>query len=239
MQSSKEIKRTIHHANALVWLKEQGSLKDCSVITSLPDFSEFPSLSLADWKEWFTSAAALVLSTCCDDGVTIFYQRDAKKDGTWVDKAYLLQRAAEQTGHELLWHKIICRVPPGMTAFGKPGFSHMLCFSKNIRADLASSTMDVLPNPGATTWTRGMGTKACIAACEFVLKHTATRTIVDPFCGHGTVLAVANEMGLDAIGVELSRKRAEKAQALTCALGLETPHLGIIERLQRNQGERK
>jgi tRNA G10 N-methylase Trm11 len=39
--------------------------------------------------------------------------------------------------------------------------------------------------------------------------------VVDPFCGVGTVLAVANETGLDAIGVELNRKRARKARTLT------------------------
>jgi tRNA G10 N-methylase Trm11 len=37
---------------------------------------------------------------------------------------------------------------------------------------------------------------------------------VDPFCGLGTMLAVANRRGLDAVGVELSAKRAERARAL-------------------------
>jgi tRNA G10 N-methylase Trm11 len=50
---------------------------------------------------------------------------------------------------------------------------------------------------------------------RFLSDHTACRTVVDPFCGHGTMLAVANAAGLDALGVELSRKRAEKARALT------------------------
>jgi tRNA G10 N-methylase Trm11 len=60
-----------------------------------------------------------------------------------------------------------------------------------------------------------MGIDACLAACRYVLANTSTRTIVDPFCGHGTVLAAANELGLKAIGVELGRKRARRALRLS------------------------
>jgi tRNA G10 N-methylase Trm11 len=38
--------------------------------------------------------------------------------------------------------------------------------------------------------------------------------VVDPFCGLGSVLAVANSMGLDAIGVEIVAKRARRARGL-------------------------
>ncbi len=48
----------------------------------------------------------------------------------------------------------------------------------------------------------------------YLLEHTATRVVVDPYCGHGTVLAVAEALGLDALGVELNVKRARKARAL-------------------------
>jgi tRNA G10 N-methylase Trm11 len=41
------------------------------------------------------------------------------------------------------------------------------------------------------------------------------RLVIDPFCGHGTVLAAANALGLDAIGVELTARRAKKARTLT------------------------
>jgi tRNA G10 N-methylase Trm11 len=37
---------------------------------------------------------------------------------------------------------------------------------------------------------------------------------VDPFCGLGTVLAVANAMGLDGVGVEIVQKRARRARGL-------------------------
>ncbi len=60
-----------------------------------------------------------------------------------------------------------------------------------------------------------MGTRACQAACRFVLDSTAARRVVDPFCGRGTVLAVANELGLDALGVELSAKRCRAARNLS------------------------
>lgn len=210
--------RIVHHADAIPWLRNQGVLAGVSFITSLPDYSEFPKKTLLEWKCWFKETASLILACTPVDGVAIFYQRDRKRDGIWVDKSFLLQKAAEESGHELLWHKIVCRAPPGQPTFGSTGYSHLLCFSKGIRPDLAISTADVLPQAGSTTWTRGMGVKACAQACQFVLKHTNTRTIVDPFCGHGTVLAVANELGLDAVGVELGRKRAEKAQTLSMPL---------------------
>jgi tRNA G10 N-methylase Trm11 len=60
-----------------------------------------------------------------------------------------------------------------------------------------------------------MGRRACELACRFVLTHTKSHTVVDPFCGHGSVLAVANHLGLEAVGVELSPKRARKARNLT------------------------
>jgi len=218
-QAPPQGKRTVHCADALAWLEAQGVLAGCSLITSMPDVSEFPSLSLDGWKDWFVRTAALVLSRCPEDGVTLFYQTDIKKDGTWVDKGYLCLKAAEALGHELLWHKVVCRSPPGTITFGRPAYSHLLCFSRGLRADLSKSTADVLPQAGEVTWTRGMGVQACLVACRYVLENTPTRTIVDPFCGHGSVLAVANWLGLDAIGVELSHKRARKARALRMPFG--------------------
>lgn len=211
-------RREIHQADALAWLAESPVINKASFITSMPDFTEFPSMSLSDWKAWFTRAAALVMERTPEDGVAIFYQRDAKHEGTWVDKGYLIQKAGEETGTALLWHKIICRAPPGHTTFGKPAYSHFLCFSKGVRPGLDRATADVMLAPGKVTWTRGMGSRACVSACRFVQGNTASDTIVDPFCGHGTVLAVANAMGLHAVGVELGRQRAEKAAALRVML---------------------
>jgi hypothetical protein len=171
-------------------------------------------MPLKDWKDWFVRAAQLTLEACPDDGVVIFYQTDIKVEGTWVDKGFLCQLAALKTGHELLWHKVVCKVAPGHSTYARPGYSRMLCFSKGVRVETARSSPDVLPTTGDTTWARGMGVEACKIACRFVLENTRSRTIVDPFCGHGTVLAVANSLGLDAIGVELGGNRADKARRI-------------------------
>lgn len=210
------MKRTVHHQDALTWLRETHDFSGCSFVTSLPDVSEL-TLSLPEWKAWFVDAASRVLSRCPDQGVTIFYQTDIKKDGVWIDKGYLCQKAAEQNGQELLWHKIVCRAQPGNITFGRPAYAHLLCFSRGLRPEIGKSMMDVLPETGEVTWTRGMGVQACRLACQFILANTDTHTVVDPFCGHGTVLAVANDLGLNAVGVELGAGRARKARVLQCS----------------------
>ena len=207
--------RTVVVEDAVAWLARQPVLTGCSVFTSMPDVSEMPPLTLAQWKAWTINTAAAVLEKTPDDGVAIFYQTDIKVDRVWVDKAHLIQCAADRTGHNLLWHKVVCRFPAGGISFGRPAYSHVLCFSRDIRPDLARSTADVLPALGHMTWSRAMGLHAARMAVKFIATHTRSHTVVDPFCGVGTALAVANEAGLAALGVELSRKRARKARNLT------------------------
>jgi len=184
------------------------------VATSLPDWSEFPAYSLAEWQDWFTDAAALVLQSTPDDGVTLFYQTDLKHAGGWVDKSHLIQSAARD--ETLLWHQIICRSPAGTPTFGRPGYAHLLAFSRGVRLPPERATRDVLPAGGEKTWPRGMGLEACRQAVRFVQRHTRSHTLVVPFCGQGLLLAAANEAGLDSLGIELSPKRARRARLTTC-----------------------
>jgi hypothetical protein len=66
---------------------------------------------------------------------------------------------------------------------------------------------------------RSMGVEACRIACRFLRDSTPTRTVVDPFCGMGTALAVANAFGLDALGVDRNVKRCRAARALVLESG--------------------
>jgi hypothetical protein len=212
--TSEPKKRVVHVADAIPWLEAHAPLLGASVITSLPDISGLPSLSVDEYRRWFVATAKLVIDATAPDGVTIFYQTDIKVGGHWLDKGYLCQVAAEQLGVPTLWHRVVCRKPVGVPVFGRPGYTHLLCFSRAVKDRATPAYADVLPDTGEMTWSQAMGRAACVLACRYVRSHTTTPTVVDPFCGHGSVLAVANELGLDAVGVELSQKRARKARKL-------------------------
>ena len=71
-----------------------------------------------------------------------------------------------------------CRRPAGQPNFGRPAFSHLLCYSRGVRDQPSPAYPDVLPATGKMTWSQAMGVAACELACRYVLTHTSTRTIV-------------------------------------------------------------
>jgi hypothetical protein len=76
------------------------------------------------------------------------------------------------------------------------------------------SMPDVIIDAGRLMWVRAMGVRAAAHAVRFARDQAGAQVIFYPFCGVGTVLAVANALDLDAIGVEKSRKRAEQSRTL-------------------------
>ena len=201
--------------DGVAWLAARRLPPDHALVTSLPDGSELPELGFDGWRAWFVEVVALACAAVADDAPAVFYQTDVKRDGRWVDKAFLVQLGAERAGSSLLWHKVVCRVPPGTTTFGRPAYAHLVAMSRALRLAPGASSPDVLPRLGAMTWARAMGRDACELVARFLVEQTGCRTVVDPFCGVGTMLAVANRFGLDAVGVERSAKRAERARRLT------------------------
>jgi len=206
--------RTVHEAEALAWLAQHPLPPRAAVFTSLPDVVELARGARAGWEDWFVAAATAVLRATPDDGAAVFYQTDVKHDGRWTDKAFLVQLAARAVGVPLVWHKVVCRAPAGQATFGRVGYAHLLCFARELRDPVEAATPDVLPELGAMTWARAMGLSAARFAVGWLKERAQPSCLVDPFCGVGTALAVANEAGLDAIGVEKNPGRAEKARRL-------------------------
>jgi hypothetical protein len=211
--------RTVVTGDGIAWLAQSALPATHAVVTSLPDVSEMGATGLDAWRAWFVDTVALVCAQVAETAPAVFYQTDVKRDGRWVDKAHLVALGAERSGAACLFHKVVCRAPAGTATFGRPSYAHLLAFSRGLRLPAAESTADVLPGLGEMSWARAMGTAACEEACRFLLRSTACRAVVDPFCGLGTALAVANAYGLDAVGVERSAKRAQRARELRFVRG--------------------
>ncbi len=210
--------RTVIQADALAWLERHPAPPGTSVITSVPDVAEMPEHDAESWRAWFAGAVRAVLAWVPADGVAVFFQTDTLERGTWVDKSYLVLRAAEGSGCTLAWHKIVCRTPPGSVRAGRPGYSHLLCLARAHRPAFRKALPDVLPEAGEEVSQKAMGTLACELSCRFVRDATPTRLVVDPFCGRGTVLAVANTLGLDALGVDRNARCCRAARKLSVRL---------------------
>ena len=219
-ESAPSPRREVVTGDGIAWIESAEPPTTHAVVTSLPDTSEMRSMDFAAWRDWFVGTVALLCSRVAHDAPAVFYQTDVKRDGTWVDKGHLVALGAERAGAACIFHKVVCRAPAGTTTFGRPGYAHLLAFSRGLRLPAAASTADVLPGLGQMSWPRAMGTAACEEACRFLVRSTPCRVVVDPFCGLGTVLAVANAYGLDAIGVERSPKRAERARRLRFDRGI-------------------
>ena len=200
------------------WLVGDGARRDrtgWSVVSSIPDVSETGQKDAA-WRAFFVDVAGALLRLCDQQGLLVLVQTDVRRDGAWVDKSALVTRGVVDAGGVLVMRKVVCRRPPGSTSSKRAAVSHLLVYSRApLDPGLPDVIADVIVDGGPVTWTRGVGLYAARAAVDIVARHArATRVVVDPFCGEGMILAVANERGFGALGIERHKKRAELARRL-------------------------
>jgi hypothetical protein len=110
----------------------------------------------------------------------------------------------------MIWHKIALRTEVGKADLFRPTYSHMLCYSKE--GPIGIPVTDVVQR-GTVTYANGFGIDAVTLVIKFLKKHKIT-SVVDPFVGSGTVVAVANAMGLKGVGVDIDKAQCAKAKAL-------------------------
>jgi len=63
-------------------------------------------------------------------------------------------------------------------------------------------------------WSKGIGLDCCMMGLAFLRDSVNVSCVIDPFCGVGTVPAMANAVGMSSIGVEISFKRCKQARKL-------------------------
>jgi len=181
-----------------------------AIITSLPDASEV-ECGLSGYEEWFTRGVRTVLGSVASKGVAVFYQGDRKHSGMLLSKASLLCNASASLGFRLLWHKIVLRNRPGAINLYRPSYLHMMAFSRSLKAGKA--TPDIIER-GETVYENGMGINAALTAVRFAVQVAQAQVIYDPFCGRGTVLAVANAIGCNSIGFDIDEHQCAHARTL-------------------------
>jgi len=228
----------VHCAEAVAWMNNTGREGvDACIFTSLPDVIEVKMEGDEEsYKRWFIQAATAALGLVRPGGCAIFYQTDVKikfprrpKKGQvsanqssavvteWLDKSYLCHKAAEQAGCHLLWRKVLTKGLVDAHQIGSPTFTHMLCFGRGeaARYDPGKfNTPDIAPR-GLMVWPKAIGLDATVLGVRFLRDVMGAKKVVDPFCGQGTILAVANALGLDSEGVDLSPTKCERAQRLS------------------------
>ena len=201
--------RKIICADALVWLKGNRDLG--SIITSLPDMEETQHKDLGAYMDWFGDAAQQCFRSASEGHPIIFYQTDRLYKGRRLSKAFMLMTTAQSEYRELIWHKIILRRGVGKTDLRRPGYAHLLCFG-DIKVKPGRPTPDVM-RAGGVVYPNGSDIGAATAALQMALAHG--KAMVDPFCGRGTIPALAESMGFtEIIGVDIDPKQVEAARAL-------------------------
>lgn len=187
----------------------------CSIVTSPPLAHEM-GWELPAWAEFYSWA----LGQCFDLALrskapAIIYSTDQKHGGRWVSSFWMMVTAAAASGLTPLWHKVVLRREPGRVDIHRPGFSHMVAFG-GPECRPGKATADCIRR-GASAYPNGMGLIPARVACEFA--GSFGLPIADPFCGRGTVPAVAEALGFDAIGVDIDPAQCEAARGLILKAG--------------------
>eukprot|EP01060_Flectonema_neradi_P004839 TRINITY_DN13180_c3_g1_i2.p1 TRINITY_DN13180_c3_g1~~TRINITY_DN13180_c3_g1_i2.p1 ORF type:complete len:313 (+),score=34.91 TRINITY_DN13180_c3_g1_i2:1101-2039(+) len=220
--SHEKPRRDVICCDALEWMEKVGTLPG-SVVTGLPDITEMKELGDIGYDDWFVTTVVEIITRLPVGEVAIFHQTDARVDrpDTLSKSEMVLKgwRQAQQlhpnNNYSLLWHKISLAAPCGTIKMGRPGYTHMICISNGVTESNGNRFCNFpdVTDRGPLLWSRSMGIVAAVKSVQYI-KHIAPTSspVVDPFCGHGTVLAVASALGYNSVGVDLSPKCVKKAE---------------------------
>jgi hypothetical protein len=172
-----------------------------SLAAVIPDAEEV-SMDVVAWREWFVAMASLCFAAT--PGPVAFVQTDRLWRGQWIDKASLIADAANSA--PIAWHKIALRRSVGATDLHRPTFSHVLAY----RGRPGRRTPDVIES-GPYLWRNGIGTNVADAVAGWLAENGA-HSMLNPFCGHGTLLLAAEREGMVASGCDIDAARAAIAR---------------------------
>lgn len=218
-------RRDLVCADALEWLRPGAVPPRSLVLTGIPDVCEVQNFAPTKqaWEVWFARAAKSVLEALPPRCVAVFVQTDIRETGGGqVSKfALVLRAAAEVKGTKLLWHKVAHFGTVDESCQGCVKYSHLICFQQcpeEAEPEPVCGIPDVLwrglKPRGLKNAVRCFGVNMTRVIILWASRQLGVETVVDPFCGAGTVCAIGNALGLHAIGVDISPRRVKQAGVL-------------------------
>lgn len=199
-------RRKVICTDAVEWLKTNQNHK--IIITSLPDKEEV-GMSMDEWKNWIVKTSKVIERSLADDGIVFFYQTDRRYKGQIIDKKHLIGNVFENSGYKLVLSKIVLKQKPNTTNLFRPTYTNLFAFSKKIKT--SKPTPDVI-ECGKMLYKNAMGFNAVKCCIDYLNAKKVDGVIVDPFCGMGSVLKISNELGFDAIGVDILQEMVDKSR---------------------------
>lgn len=207
--------RKIIQQDALVWLRSQPNQSIANFVTGICDLDETDEPSnMAKYLDFFREVTQLILSKLHPDGYAVFIQTDRKYQRQWIDKSYIITKIAREFNPPLkmVWHKIVLHRDVNRTDLHRPTYAHMLCYTHH--GTTGEATPDVLPVSGKL-YKNGTPIGAAETAINFIKRYSKSGiTVVDPFVGQGTIPAISNYYGLNAIGIDIDATQVEIARKM-------------------------
>lgn len=205
--------RKIITGDAITWFKAQQNDSLDTVVVGPPDIRDMDML-LTEYLEWYREVVDLTLRKTKPDGFTIFYHTDRKElyNGETIQKADLT-KAAAQFYHRIkpLWHTIAIKHPPGTIDKDRNSYTNILCYTKQKQDSHYNNLVDLIED-GKQYYPDSMGESATEYIIKFINQYKHIKNIIIPFSGSGTVPAMANKYGLNAIGIDCNWLRNETAK---------------------------
>ena len=199
--------REVVCADSNIWMVDR---RFKIIITSLPDMEEV-GMNLEDWQEWMKLTCRNLINSLEPESIIFFYQTDRKYKGKIIDKKTLISQIFLEQGFNNILSKIVLKVPANKTVLFRPSYTNLFAFSKKITS--GKPTPDVI-DAGQMVYKNAMGFNAVKCCVDFLNKKGIKGTVVDPFCGSGSVLKITNDLGFDAVGVDILPEQVNFAQKL-------------------------
>lgn len=203
--------RNIICTDSLKWLVSQPDNSLPNVVTGICDQDEMDGYNMDQYKDFFANVASLIFQKLKPGCYAIFIQTDRKWQKQWLDKSFVLTNIARSHGYKTVWHKIVLHRGVDSTHLQRPTYAHMLCYSRD--GTTGAATPDVL-SVGKKLYKNGTPVNAATVALEFIKRYSRNNTVLDPFVGQGTIPAIANKLGLNAVGIDIDKNQCNKAELL-------------------------